>query len=58
MSSCFWYSSLVLDEGTRLFPDCTAPVDLALVSAQTTGPAVRLIYTRPGCQYALTAGSK
>ena len=39
---------LVLGEGTRLFPDGTAPVNLALVSAQTTGPAVRLIYTRPG----------
>ena len=38
---------LVLGEGTRLFPDRTAPVNLALVSAQTAGPAVRLIYTRP-----------
>jgi dihydrofolate reductase len=37
---------LVIGEGTRVFPDGTAPVDLALVSAQTTGPAVRLIYTR------------
>ena len=37
---------LVLGEGTRLFPDGTAPVSLALVSAQTVGPAVRLIYTR------------
>jgi dihydrofolate reductase len=37
---------LVLCEGTRLFPDGTAPVSLALVSAQTVGPAVRLIYTR------------
>jgi hypothetical protein len=34
-------------EGTRLFPDGTAPVNLALVSAQTAGPAVRLSYTRP-----------
>jgi hypothetical protein len=34
-------------EGTRLFPDRTAPLNLALVSAQTAGPAVRLIYTRP-----------
>jgi len=38
---------LVLGEGTRLFPYGTAPVNLALVSAQTAGPAVRLIYTRP-----------
>jgi len=38
---------LVLGTGTRLFPDGTPPVDLTLVSAQTTGPAVRLIYTRP-----------
>ena len=37
---------LVLGEGTRLFPDGTAPVNLALVSAQTAGPAVRLIYAR------------
>jgi dihydrofolate reductase len=41
---------LVLGAGTRLFPDGTAPVNLALVSAQTAGPAVRLIYTRPGHQ--------
>jgi hypothetical protein len=41
---------LVLGAGTRLFPDGTAPVNLALVSAQTAGPAVRLIYTRPGSQ--------
>jgi dihydrofolate reductase len=39
---------LVIGAGTRLFPDGTAPVNLALVSAQTVGPAVRLIYTRPG----------
>jgi dihydrofolate reductase len=38
---------LVLGEGTRLFPDGAPPVNLALTSAQTTGPAVRLIYTRP-----------
>jgi dihydrofolate reductase len=38
---------LVLGEGTRMFPDGTAPVNLALASAQTAGPAVRLIYTRP-----------
>ena len=37
---------LILGEGTRLFPDGTAPANLALASAQTTGPAVRLIYTR------------
>jgi len=37
---------LVLGEGTRVFPDGTAPVNLVLASAQTTGPAVRLIYTR------------
>src|SRR3984893_14676920 len=41
---------LVLGAGTRLFPDGTAPVKLAPVSAQTTGPAVRLIYTRPDSQ--------
>ena len=41
---------LVLGEGTRLFPGGTAPVNLALVSAETAGPAVRLIYTRPGNQ--------
>jgi dihydrofolate reductase len=41
---------LVLGEGTRLFPGGTAPVNLALVSAQTAGPAVRLIYTRPGSE--------
>ncbi len=38
---------LVLGAGARLFPDGTAPVNLALTSAQTAGPAVRLIYTRP-----------
>jgi dihydrofolate reductase len=37
---------LVLGEGERMFPDGTAPANLALVSAQTVGPAVRLIYTR------------
>jgi len=37
---------LVLGEGTRVFPDGTAPLNLVLASAQTTGPAVRLIYTR------------
>ena len=39
---------LVIGEGTRVFPDGTAPVDLALVSAQTAGPVVRLIYARSG----------
>jgi dihydrofolate reductase len=37
---------LVIGEGTRVFPDGTARVNLVLASAQTTGPAVRLIYTR------------
>jgi dihydrofolate reductase len=37
---------LVLGEGTRLFPDGTAPVSLTLVSAQTAGAAIRLIYNR------------
>jgi dihydrofolate reductase len=41
---------LVIGEGTRVFPDGTAPVNLALASAKTAGPAVRLIYTRPGQQ--------
>ena len=41
---------LVLGAGTRLFADGTAPVNLALVSAQTAGAAVRLIYTRPDNQ--------
>ncbi|HEV2252245.1 MAG TPA: dihydrofolate reductase family protein [Streptosporangiaceae bacterium] len=41
---------LVIGAGTRLFPDGTAPADLALVSAQTRGAAVRLIYTRPDNQ--------
>jgi dihydrofolate reductase len=39
---------LVLGAGTRLFPDGTAPADLALVSAGTRGAAARLVYTRPG----------
>lgn len=38
---------LVLGAGERLFRDGVAPIDLTLVSAQTAGPAVRLIYTRP-----------
>jgi dihydrofolate reductase len=37
---------IVLGAGTRLFPDGTL-IDLNLVSVQTAGPAVRLIYTRP-----------
>ena len=41
---------LVLGTGERLFPDGTPPIDLTLLSAQTAGPAVRLIYTRPGNQ--------
>ena len=41
---------VILGEGTRLFRDGTAPVNLALASAQTTGPAVKLIYTRPESQ--------
>ena len=39
---------VVLGEGTRLFPGGTAPAHLALTSAQTVGPAVRLVYSRPG----------
>jgi dihydrofolate reductase len=39
---------VVLGAGTRLFPDGTAPADLALVSAGTRGAAVRLVYTRSG----------
>jgi dihydrofolate reductase len=42
---------LVVGEGTRLFPDGTAPVNLDLVAAQAVGPAaVRLIYTRSRSQ--------
>ena len=33
---------------SRSLRQATPPVDLTLVSAQTAGPAVRLIYTRPG----------
>jgi len=39
---------LVLGEGTRLFPEGTAPASLTLVSAETVGPTVRLVYTRQG----------
>jgi dihydrofolate reductase len=37
---------LVLGEGTRMFPAGTRPAGLELVSAQTAGGAVRLVYTR------------
>jgi dihydrofolate reductase len=37
---------LTLGEGTRLFEDGAAPIDLQLSSAETVGPAVRLVYTR------------
>ena len=37
----------VLGAGERMFRDGVAPIDLTLVSAQTAGPAGRLIYTRP-----------
>ena len=37
---------LVLGTGERLFPDGSQPADLALVAAETAGPAVRLVYTR------------
>ena len=37
---------LIIGAGTRVFPDGTAPADLALVSAQTKGAAARLVYTR------------
>jgi dihydrofolate reductase len=39
---------VVLGAGARLFPDGTAPADLALVSAGTRGAAARLVYTRSG----------
>jgi dihydrofolate reductase len=40
---------LTLGTGRHLFPDGSPPVDLALVSAETSGPVVRLIYARqPG----------
>jgi dihydrofolate reductase len=39
---------LVLGAGTRLFPDGTAPANLALVSAGTGGAAARLVHTRSG----------
>ena len=37
---------LVLGTGERLFPDGIAPIDLTLTSAETAGPAARLVYTR------------
>ena len=37
---------VILGAGTRVFPDGTAPADLALVSAGTRGAAARLVYTR------------
>jgi dihydrofolate reductase len=37
---------LVIGEGTRLFPGGTAPIDLHLVSAETAGAAVLLVYSR------------
>jgi dihydrofolate reductase len=41
---------LVLGEGTRLLPEGTAQANLALVSAQTSGPAVLLTYERQGSE--------
>ena len=38
---------LVLGQGERMFPDRAAPAELAQVSAESVGPAVRLVYTRP-----------
>jgi dihydrofolate reductase len=38
---------LVLGEGTRLFPEGSAPGSLDLVSAETDGPLVLLTYRRP-----------
>jgi dihydrofolate reductase len=37
---------LILGEGTRLFPEGTGQANLALVSANPQGPAVRLVYER------------
>jgi dihydrofolate reductase len=37
---------LVIGAGTRLFADGAVPIDLHLLSAETTGPAVRLTYRR------------
>jgi dihydrofolate reductase len=36
---------LVLGEGTRLFPAGTAPIDLHLVSAETSGAAALMVYS-------------
>jgi dihydrofolate reductase len=41
---------LLLGEGTRLFPEDTGQANLALVSVQTSGPAVLLIYERQGSE--------
>lgn len=37
----------VLGSGTRLFPEGSPPAQLDLVTAETTGPAVLLRYSRP-----------
>lgn len=37
---------LVLGSGQRVFPDGTPSADLALVAAETAGPAIRLTYAR------------
>ena len=37
---------LVIGEGTRLFPDGTAPIGLRLASARAAGPAALLTYVR------------
>ena len=37
---------LILGEGTHLFPEGTLPANLALVTAEPQGPAVRLVYSR------------
>jgi dihydrofolate reductase len=37
---------LVIGEGTRLFPDGTAPIGLRLMLAQAAGPAALLTYAR------------
>jgi dihydrofolate reductase len=42
---------LVLGTGEHLFPSGGQPVDLALASAETSGPAVRLVYRRPASSH-------
>jgi len=37
---------LVLGEGTRLFPEGSAPASLTLAAAETAGPLARLTYHR------------